>query len=323
MTPLSLRSPLARLAVAGVAAAAGLVTVAAPALADEPATGDVDDPASTDEAPAEEAAPDAPDPVDAAAPDESAPTEAVTPGAQRATTAAEETEDESAADDAEAEAVEPVYGLRKFRVGVRLADGVDLPADTSTAGSVLRISVRSEDGSTTDTVECTTTDVFDLEPDESQCEGNIFTVYGQPSAPPVARGIAIEPGAPAGERLNFYQAAPGATVTVEQLTAPDGLVVETRTATLEPCDATEDSGIGGLPVCDGTTDVWFEIGPPVPAGPADPTDPVDPDDAEDLSGDSARLPDTGGSDLALLALGAGMVATGSAVVVGGRRRGRA
>lgn len=321
MTSLSLRSPLARLAVAGVAAAAGLVTVAAPALADEPATGDVDDSAPTEEAPAEEGTPDAPEAAEAAATDESAPIE---PGAQqRAATVQDEAEDGTAVDDAAVEAVEPDYGLRKFRVGVRLADGVDLPADTSTAGSVLRISVRSEDGSTTDTVECTTTDVFDLEPDESQCEGNIFTVYGRPSAPPVARGIAIEPGAPAGERLNFYQAAPGATVTVEQLTAPDGLVVETRTATLEPCAATEDSGIGGLPVCDGTTDVWFEIGPPVPAEPADPTDPVDPDDAEDLSGDSARLPDTGGSDLALLALGAGMVATGGAVVAGGRRRGRA
>lgn len=59
--------------------------------------------------------------------------------------------------------------------------------------------------------------------------------------------------------------------------------------------------------------MWFELGAPDPVDPADPAGPADPTG-------SPRLPDTGGADQALLALGLGMVAAGGVAVTAGRRR---
>lgn len=307
MTLMSARSPLARLAVAGACAVAGLVTAAAPSLADDTTASDVDG--------SEESTPTS-TPETSPAPDgESDAEESTTPETETATSEATSTDDTPApvvTDEAdEAEEVVPNYGSRKFRVGVRLAEDSDLPAGTVTEGSVLRVTVTSQDGTDSETFDCTTVAVGDPGSGDSQCEGNLFRPYpNEPELRASARGVDIEdPGQSATDRLNWYFTTPGATVTVQHLSSPGDLAPETRTATVAPCETSETDAI----FCDDTADVWFELGAPDPVDPADPAGPSDPTG-------SPRLPDTGGADQALLVLGLGMVAAGGVAVTAGRRR---
>lgn len=317
MSLMSARSPLARLTVAGACAVAGLVTVAAPALADDTTASDVDGseestPTSTPETPA---APDGESDVEESTSPE---TGTSTSKARSEATSTEDTPAAEAADEVdEAEEVVPNYGSRKFRVGVRLAEDGDLPAGTVTEGSVLRVTVTSQDGADSETFDCTTIAVGDPGSGDSQCEGNLFRPYpNQPELRANARGVDIEdPGQSATDRLNWYFTTPGATVTVQHVSSPGELAPETRTATVTPCETSETDAL----FCDDTADVWFELGAPIPEEPAEPTDPSGPTDPSDQA-DSARLPDTGGPDGALLALGLGMVAAGGAAVAAGRRR---
>lgn len=313
MTLMSARSPLARLAVAGACAVAGLVTVAAPALADDTTASDADG--------SEESTPTS-TPESTEAPDGESDVEGrSTPEAGTSTSEATSTEDTPAPkvteEVDEAEEVVPNYGSRKFRVGVRLAEDGDLPAGTVTEGSVLRVTVTSQDGADSETFDCTTIAVGDPGRGDSQCEGNLFRPYpNQPELRASARGVDIEdPGQSATDRLNWYYTTPGATVSVQHVSSPGDLAPETRTATLTPCEASETGPL----FCDDTADVWFELGAPSPVEPADPTGPSGPTDPSD-STDSPRLPDTGGADQALLALGLGMVAAGGVAVAAGRRR---
>lgn len=309
--------PLARLAVAGVSVVAGLVTVAAPALADD-VTGDVDgseESTSTTPDPSEtpEESPEQPT-VEDSTPDGSTPEgTSSTPGSSGAT--AKVTPDAEVTDEAdEAEAVEPNYGFQKFRVGVRIADGSTLPSDTITAGSVLRVTAFDEDGDPAPgfDIECTTVAVGDASRGESQCDPNDLDVEPELRRQ-AARGISIEPGVPVQERPNTLFLPPGWTAEVEMISAPNDLPIETEVATVEPCEADQ---VEGLPSCDGVTDVMFELG--APAEPQEPAEPADPD--ESTGAGSARLPDTGGTNQGLLFLGAGMVAAGGVAVAAGRRR---
>ncbi|GAA0204868.1 hypothetical protein GCM10008944_23340 [Cytobacillus oceanisediminis] len=325
MSLLSARSPLARLTVAGACAVAGLVTVAAPALADDTTSSDVDG--------SEESTPTSTPETSAAPDDESDVEESTSPETGTSTseaTSTEDTPDPKVVDDVdEAEEVVPNYGSRKFRVGVRLAEDNDLPAGTVTEGSVLRVTVTSQDGADSETFDCTTIAVGDPGSGDSQCEGNLFRPYpNQPELRASARGVDIDdPGQSATDRLNWYYTTPGATVTVQHLSSPGELAPETRTATVTPCEVSETDAL----FCDDTADVWFELGAPSPeepaeptdpSGPTDPSNPADPSDTSDSSdaAGSARLPDTGGPEGALLALGLGMVAAGGTAVAAGRRR---
>jgi hypothetical protein len=102
------------------------------------------------------------------------------------------------------QAPEPVtgnFGSAKFRVGVQAADGSYLPAGTTPAGSVFRIEQRLQDGTTTTTT-CTT-------------------------AAPEPSGASFCPGT---------VGVPGATYTITQQSAPDGLVASSRTRVVDPCE---------------------------------------------------------------------------------------
>ena len=317
MSLMSARSPLARLAVAGACAVAGLVTVTAPALADDTTATDVDgsEESTPTSVPESSEAPGGESGVEGrTTPEAGTPTSEARSGA----TSTEDTPAPKVTDEADAaEEVVPNYGSRKFRVGVRLAGDSDLPAGTVTEGSVLRVTVTSQDGADSETFDCTTIAVGDPGSGDSQCEGDLFRPYpNQPERRAAARGVDIEdPGQPSTDRLNWYYTTPGATVTVQHLSSPGGLAPETTTATVTPCEVSETDVL----FCDDTADVWFELGAPSPVEPVDPADPSNPADPTEAT-DSARLPDTGGADQALLVLGLGMVAAGGVAVAAGRRR---
>lgn len=315
MTKRALRSPVSRLAVAGVAALAGAVSVGAPAWADDPTMdpgsgGSLEDQAAggSQDDPAAEPDPDlGAAPTDGSEP-EPEPDEASSPGPLASSERAAAPDEVDEAD--ELELVEPDYGFRKFRVVTRLAAGADVPAGTTTEGSVMRVVVNRADGSVAASFECATTAYDPSDPrGTSYCDGNPFGVVGEDS--PLERASAsrtVTEPTPDGA-LNFYRAAEGTSVTVSQLSVPAGLERETDTETLEPCVIETDAD-----ACGSSTDVVFEIGPPEAAEPGEPTD------REDPPATSARLPDTGGADQGLLLLGSGLVAAGGAALVAGRRR---
>jgi hypothetical protein len=101
------------------------------------------------------------------------------------------------------QAAQPVtgnFGSAKFRIGVQAADGAYLPAGTTTTGSVFRIDVRLQDGSTS-TSTCTT---------GTEASGTSY--------------------------CNGLVGVPGATYTITQQSAPAGLVPSSRTRVVDACE---------------------------------------------------------------------------------------
>lgn len=252
----ALRLSLSRLAVAGAATLASVMTIAPAAVAADDPTSTTVDETTTSEAPApapaaEEApAPPAEEPpAEPAAPEDStpdspaasdpAPAKAAPEPAPDEAAAAEPTADEPAADEAAADEVEADFGFQKFRVGVKIADGSYVPEGTSPVGSTFDIEYTAANGDYSYD-SCTATEV----------EGD--TVYcpapGGILERAVAAAVSEEPGNPLGP--NFV-AEPGTTVRITQSSAPEGLARSSDAPVLEPCDNTD-------PLPCNTTDVVFE-----------------------------------------------------------------
>lgn len=214
----TLRTSLSRLAVAGAATLASVITIAPPAAAaDEPTSAEPNlagEVAADDTPPAEPSSeqppaanPPAPEPQPV--PEEREPVESPPESVEeQEPDATDEAPVAEAEEEPVAEAVEAgALGFQTFRVGVRIAEGTYVPEGTTAAGSTFEIAYTDAEGSTT----------------YQGC-----TIEGEPDAD----GITF---CPAGTFL----APAGTTVAVRQTSAPSGLDADPGTMTLDTCESTE------------------------------------------------------------------------------------
>jgi hypothetical protein len=335
--PAPLHATLARVAITGAASLATVLAAAPGAFADDDELAPVDSSAQTEETPDETPAEDSAESADESGTADETPDPALeeSPDPRAADDApADETDD---VDEAVLEDVEPDYGFQKFRVGVRIADGTTVPDGASTVGSTIRITRTDLDGNVT-TATCTTEepleDPFADELDETPEDPTAsfcMPLEDLPDEIPLelARGAASVGDDDDFFPEQYFEVEPGDTVTLQQLTAGPGLVPAPDVVTIDPCEA---APIEFLPIDFGacpsgdfeatpflTTKVVFENG----VDDVDPAADTDDDAVEDDVVSAAQaLPNVGGADAGLLALGGLLVAGGSALTMHGRRRPR-
>ena len=222
LRPTSLRVRTARIAVAGAAALASVLTIAPAAVADDapPAdtTGPADGTTSEPSVPEEPTTPveETPGPTDETpgTTDETPGTTEETPGATGTPqTGTPQKSDVSAkaAEDA-VEEVEPNFGSQKFRVGVKVADGSWVPPGTTTAGSTISITLTGPGEGDNYTFTCTT----DASTIGSDAPTASFCLAPQASrSKAAAGGVEVGPDDSTEFQQMFY-APPGTTVTLSQ-----------------------------------------------------------------------------------------------------------
>ncbi len=324
----AVRTSIGRIAVSGAAAMATVLAAAPMASADDLTTDD----SGTTEAPAEPTTIEetgTESGTDETGPEESGTESGDAPVAEQSAKGSSSTSAAESADEAEvaADEPEPNFGLQKFRVGVRIADGVDAPAGTSTVGSTITIVITDQDDNE-DEVTCATEEsTVDDEGDDPTASFCVFDEFEELALPDdlsdearraVERAEVSDDEDFAPEQ--YFAGSAGETYTITQTGAVDGLELDPDVVVIEPCEATFGPFCGDISLGEEkspflTTKVVFEDTLPVDEPDTDAG--VDDNGAEDEDG---VLPDTGGSNSALLGYAALMMAGGGWLVTRGRRR---
>lgn len=299
------RSALGKVAITGAASLAAVFTIAPGAFAaDEPAP-ETSEPTPTEPAPTETTP----------APVETTPTQA----------APDNTTETPAKPKAEAAAVDPLvadFGEQKYRVGVKIADGTTVPEDTTTAGSVIRITetgpnVGDGPGDETYTFTCTTdastavegtTETYCLNPDATSLKARAAA----------KGGVEVDPDEDFAPFQQIFVAEAGSTVRFSQVSSVDPLVKTAKKTTIDRCET--DFSDGDTQYCGGNF-FGYQLSTVMFANTLPSETPDDPPGDGDQQGDEdGVLPDTGGSDLILLAYGGALLAGGGGLIHLGRRR---
>jgi LPXTG-motif cell wall-anchored protein len=252
--PSLLRTTTARLAVAGAAGLASVlvvapVAVAAPDDATSPGTTDstlttgasqpdsVENPATSSDDPTSTT--DEPTDNPTSTTDDPAGDPTLEPGTPKVGRPDQKTK-VGVGDKPRAQAVEADFGLQKYRVGVKVADGSYVPAGTTTAGTTFTI---TETGPNvpggTSTFTCTTdastqqapsTATYCLNPSSSSELRSMVKAAA-------AADVEVDPNDSGAPSDQFFTAEQGSTVTITQKTAADNLILDPQVTTIEPCSA--------------------------------------------------------------------------------------
>jgi hypothetical protein len=115
------------------------------------------------------------------------------------------------------------FGWQKFRVGVQIKSGAWVPAGTATAGSQVHIVETDNGGTQIRETTCTTeADTIEAGSTESYCTFDTADVQ--------------ETHAATADLVDYYVAAPGDTVQLNQVSAEPNLVVDPLSQTKDPVD---------------------------------------------------------------------------------------
>ncbi len=233
-----------------------------------------------------------------------------------------------------------------FRIKISATDGVDSDSDSSGYPPFegTEFTCTTLDPADPDFPESPFPDLIGADPVESESDGTTYCpaadssealagYFGlsvdQERATARASTGSVEPETEIPVDQAFV-APPGSTVTVTQLTAADGFEPTAEPVVIAPCT---NLPLPSFPICgtgnpleleflfEASTALFVNDHTPEPTPDPDPvadeTDPVVED--ADLT-TNATLPDTGGADARLLGVAGLLVASGSALAVGARRR---
>jgi LPXTG-motif cell wall-anchored protein len=139
-----------------------------------------------------------------------------------------------------AQAVEPDFGLQKYRVGVQVADGSYVPAGTTTAGTTFTITETGPNVSSgTRTFTCTTEASTQQDPSTATyCLNPASSSQLRSMAKAAAAAdVEVDPNDSSAPSNQLFTAEQGSTVTITQTTAADNLVLDPEVTTIQPCSA--------------------------------------------------------------------------------------
>jgi LPXTG-motif cell wall-anchored protein len=200
------------------------------------------------------------------------------------------------ADETTSPAPTPVYGYQKFRVGVQVKAGADVPSGTTTAGSQVHVvETNVETGEVVDEFTCTTQDTL-REGTTTFCPTVSTDTRAARALAKMAKAhpnVVKQPSPSGADPAEEFLAAPGVRVTMTQVApANKHLRPDTGTGTVDRCEV----AVNAAPVCLGdgeslqSTDVIFEDPglPPIAVDDVSKTQPSQPVTIKVIGNDSLQ-----------------------------------